>query len=526
MKDRAAIYARFSSHNQRSESIEIQVENSRQFCEREGLTVVKTYCDYARTGRTTNRAEFQRMMSDAALGLFDYVVIYKVTRIMRNRDEMALARLTLRKHGVEILYAGEDISSGSSGVLQLGMLEVLAEWESAIDSERIRDGIQKNAERCMANGCRMYGWDIDSNGMYVINEHEASVLRKMRDMLISGSTIAEIVRALDAERTRAGVKFRQATVTKLLRRCQNAGTYSYAGVVVEDGMPAIWSKGDQALIDQILKTRHRPHKKANSIDFPLTGKLWCACCDRPMGGTSGTSMTGKTHYYYKCRKCGRTVRRDQIEECIKRNTLNVLSHPETREHIADIMAEYQEETEQEEPESKRLRESIKGIDRQYENIWRAIEAGIAPPGGKERIDDLNRRRAELEEELAAAEALEKEETVDRDAVLDWLDSVDDEMSIKEMLDLFIRYCELDGDTLRIYFTFDHWGDGIKPVQTKKEAEPSPTVARLEESSTNVPMVELRHTYPNTSSTIVLEECLVEVAHTSFVIVTMISDNRR
>jgi len=40
------------------------------------------------------------------------------------------------------------------------------------------------------------------------------------------------------------------------------------------------------------------------------------------------------------------------------------------------------------------------------------------------------------------------------------------------------------------------------------------------------MVELRHTYPNTSSTIVLEECMVEVAHTSFVIVTMITDYRR
>jgi site-specific DNA recombinase len=489
-KSRAAIYARFSSHNQREESIDIQVENSRKFCEREGLTVVHVYSDYARTGRNTNRTEFQRMMSDAALGLFDYVVIYKVTRIMRNRDEMALARLTLRKCGVEILYAGEDISSGSSGVLQLGMLEVLAEWESAIDSERIRDGIQKNAERCMANGCHMYGWDI-VDGVYVINEHEAAVLRRMRDMLISGSTIAEIVRALDAERTRAGVKFRQATVTKLLRRCQNAGTYSYAGVVVEGGMPAIWPKGDQALIDQILKNRHRPHKKSNSIDFPLTGKLWCAKCDRPMGGTSGTSKTGKTHYYYKCRECGRTVRRDQVEECVKRNTLNVLSHPETREHIADIMAIYQEEVEQEEPESKRLKKSIKQIDTQYENIWRAIENGMAPPGGRERIDDLNKRRAQLEEELAAAEALEKEDAVDRDAVLKWLESVDDEMSIEEILGLFVRYCELDGDTLRIYFAFDHWGDGIKPAKTKKEAEPSPTVARLEESSTNVPMVEVR-----------------------------------
>lgn len=150
-KTRAAIYARFSSHNQRSESIEIQVENSTRYCKENGLDVVRIYTDYAKTGRNTDRAEFQRMMDDARLGLFDYVVIYKVTRIMRNRDEMALARIMLRKSGVEILYAGEEIASGSSGVLQLGMLEVLAEWESAIDSERIRDGIQKNAQRCMDN---------------------------------------------------------------------------------------------------------------------------------------------------------------------------------------------------------------------------------------------------------------------------------------------------------------------------------------------------------------------------------------
>lgn len=77
VKNRAAIYARFSSHNQRSESIEIQVENSRAYCEREGLQVVREYCDYAQTGRNVNRAEFQRMMNDAKLGLFDFVVIYK-----------------------------------------------------------------------------------------------------------------------------------------------------------------------------------------------------------------------------------------------------------------------------------------------------------------------------------------------------------------------------------------------------------------------------------------------------------------
>lgn len=173
---RAAIYARYSTHSQRSESIEIQLDASRAYCAENGLMVVAEYCDYAQTGTTTDRAEFQRMMADARRGLFDYVVIYKVTRIMRNRDEMAMARIMLRRSHVEILYAGEDIAGGSSGVLQLGMLEVLAEYESALDGGRIRDGMRKDAERCMANGCVRYGWDI-VDGRYVVNEDEAAVVR-------------------------------------------------------------------------------------------------------------------------------------------------------------------------------------------------------------------------------------------------------------------------------------------------------------------------------------------------------------
>ena len=244
VKRRAAIYARFSSHNQRSESIEIQVDAGTRYIAENGLELVKIYADYAKTGRNTDRREYKQMMNDARLGLFDYVVIYKVPRIMRNRDEMALTRIMLRKAGVEILYAGEEIASGSAGVLQLGMLEVLAEWESAIDSERIIDGIQKNAQRCMANGRTLYGWDI-VEGRYVINDREAAVLHKMKNMVFAGSIIAEVVRAVANVRTRQGKPINHDRAKKLLLRPQNGGTYSYAGHVVEGGMPALWPKAEQ-----------------------------------------------------------------------------------------------------------------------------------------------------------------------------------------------------------------------------------------------------------------------------------------
>ena len=274
-RNRAAIYARFSSHNQRSESIEIQVEKSRAYCDEHALEVVRVYTDYAHTGTNTDPDGFQRMMEDAKQGIFDYVVIYKMTRIMRNRDEMAVARIMMRKAGVEILYAGESLGGGSTRVLQLGMLEVLAEYESALNAERVRDGIQKNAERGMANGQVRYGWKI-VDGFYQIDEHEAGVLRRMKNMLLTGRTVAEIADAFPAERTQRGNPFTFSFVDRVLRREQNCGVYSYAGHRIEGGMPALWSREEQERIEAALGSRYRSHRKIDAAEeAPLSGKMWC-----------------------------------------------------------------------------------------------------------------------------------------------------------------------------------------------------------------------------------------------------------
>lgn len=482
-RNRAAIYARFSSHNQRSESIEIQVEHSREYCEREGLQVVHEYCDYAQTGRTADRAEFQKMMADARHGLFDYVVIWKVTRIMRNRDEMSLARIMLRKAGVEILYAGEDITSGSSGVLQLGMLEVLAEYESALDSERIRDGIRKNAERCLANGHALYGWDI-VEGRYVINEREAAVLRRMKNMLFSGSSVADIVRAVSAERSKRGAKFNQDTVTKLLKRVQNAGVYRYAGNEVPGGMPAIWPQVDQDMINNILDDRHRPRRKTTTFDFPLSGKLYCSKCGMPMSGMSGTSCTGATYHYYRCRKCRRTVRRDLVEDVICDMTLQAVAREDVRRRIAAGMVAMQEEEPEEQSRSYEIKRELKRIDRAFERIWAAIEEGIAPPGGKERTDELKKRKSELEAELRIAEQ-EESFSVGVDDLMLWLDDAAETLTPDVILETFVRFAEIDGKTLKVYFAFDRYGDDFTPAKGKGEP-PSE-----ESSSPNSPMVEVR-----------------------------------
>ena len=68
---RVAIYARYSSDNQRDASIEDQVAVSRRYAERQGWTVVDWYADRAVSGASLLRPGIQSLMEDAGKGGFD-----------------------------------------------------------------------------------------------------------------------------------------------------------------------------------------------------------------------------------------------------------------------------------------------------------------------------------------------------------------------------------------------------------------------------------------------------------------------
>ena len=86
---RAALYARFSSDNQREESIEAQLRAMREFCARNGVAIVEEFCDRARSATTDDRPEFLNMISTSREGHFDIVLVHKLDRFSRNRYDSA-----------------------------------------------------------------------------------------------------------------------------------------------------------------------------------------------------------------------------------------------------------------------------------------------------------------------------------------------------------------------------------------------------------------------------------------------------
>ena len=93
----AVIYARYSSHNQREESIEGQLKVCYEFANKNGYTVLAEYIDRALSGTSDARPDFLRMIDDSAKHGFDYVIVYQLDRFARNRYDSATYKARLKK---------------------------------------------------------------------------------------------------------------------------------------------------------------------------------------------------------------------------------------------------------------------------------------------------------------------------------------------------------------------------------------------------------------------------------------------
>lgn len=167
---KGVIYARYSSDNQREESIDGQIRDCRAYAERNGIEIVGTYIDRAYSARTDRRPDFQRMIRDSAKKNFDVVIVWKLDRFARNRFDSAKYKAALKKNDVKVISATEAISDDPVGILVEGMLEANAEYYSAELSQKVNRGLTENALKCIFNGGTIpYGYCIDEEQHYQID---------------------------------------------------------------------------------------------------------------------------------------------------------------------------------------------------------------------------------------------------------------------------------------------------------------------------------------------------------------------
>ena len=179
------------------------------------------------------------------------------------------------------------------------------------------------------------------------------------------------------------------------------GEYSYRDVVKEDGIPAIVPKElFERVQERLAKNKKAPARHKAEDDYLLTTKLYCGKCGSFMVGESGTSHTMKVHRYYRCvntkkkKLCDKkAVKKDWIEDLVVNYTMKAIMNDEVMERLIDTLMELQKKESTDLPLlKKQLAETEKGIN----NMLNAIQAGIFTPSTKQRLDELEETKSQLE----------------------------------------------------------------------------------------------------------------------------------
>ena len=404
----AVAYARYSSAGQRDVSIEQQLADIRAFAKREGFTLVHEYADHARSGfkNSSARTAFQTMLTAAEKGSFDTVISWKVDRFGRNREESALFKGRLRRFGVRVVYAMEPIPEGSAGVLLEGMLEATAEWYSRQLSENVTRGMMDNAQRCLYNGTRIFGYSRGSDGRYALHPEEAAVVRNIFDLYTSGFSAARICQQLNNNgvKTSRGCPWRPGSLIRVISNERYTGVYIWGDVRVSEGMPAIIDRKTFEEAQQ-MKNKSARYIEQGAVDFLLTGKAFCGHCGAAMIGDSGTSKDGTRHYYYSCqaRKARKgchkkSLTKDYLESRVVDYVLDVvLSDVQIEKTVSAILALQAEEMKHSPLAS--MEAEYAETQKKIKNINNAIAAGIWNSSTSTMLKELEDNAADLHQSI-------------------------------------------------------------------------------------------------------------------------------
>lgn len=460
------IYARYSSNNQRDESIEQQVAECRKFAASQGITVIEIYSDAAQTGRNDRRTSYQRLLRDAKKGTFEYILAYKSSRIARNMFNALKFENEMERYNIKVLYAKEEFGNNAAGRFALRTMMNVNQFFSENMGEDVKRALDDNARQGLANSIPPYGYRIGEDRRFAIDEETAPIAKEIFQRVAAGEQYISIARDLNARglRTRLGKEWNKSSFYGIVTNERYTGVYLFGNVRIEGGMPALVSKELFSEAQKAMKEKKRVRGRHNpNGDYLLTGKVFCGECREHMVGVSGTSHDGTTHYYYACsnqwNKQGckkKAVRRDALEYKVTVTIKQFIVVDENIQWIADEVMSYQRRRD-EDSERLLLEDDLKTTELSIGNIMKAIEAGIFTETTKSRLLELEEKKAELNRRIAVVKS--QEIAVTREQIIEWLYSFKDgdpysQEYRRKLFNTFLRSVYVYDDKLRIVFDID------------------------------------------------------------------------
>lgn len=433
---KVALYARFSSDNQRTESIDAQIRAMQSYCSQHNYVIVDTYIDEAKSATTDRRPAFQQMIADSKNGTFDILLVHKLDRFARNRYDSAVYKRELKKNGVQVFSVIENLDDSPESTIMESVLEGMAEYYSRNLSREVMKGMRENALKCVHTGGKPpLGYNIDPvTRKLVINEQEAETVRIIFSLYGDGYGYSYILDVLNKEGrlTKNGTEFRKTSLYSILTNPKYKGLFVYNRsssksvtgtrnthllkdddeiISIDGGCPQIV---DTCVYDKVQKrmdnNKHKGGKQNAKRCYLLSGKVFCKDCGRSMTGNAVHCGRSKILYItYRCpnksRACNnKEINRDYLESyVISLLEKEIFSATAMKHIIKRIESRCNGNKENRQATRQRLTEALSQTEEALTNVANAVASGLLSDALTEKLREIEAEKARLLSELVACD---------------------------------------------------------------------------------------------------------------------------
>ncbi|MEJ5155808.1 recombinase family protein [Gluconobacter wancherniae] len=446
---KVALYARYSSDNQRDASIEDQFRICRGYADTQGWTIVDSYSDRAISGASLIRPGIQELIADANSGRFQILLTEAMDRLSRDQEDIAGLFKRMSFAGVKIV----TLSEGEINHLHIGLTGTMNALYLKELANKTRRGLRGRVELGKSGGGLCYGYDVvkqrDSHGEPIcgeraINDDHAQIVRRIFRDYADGKSPKAIALSLNAEGHRGplsgawspstingnrergtGVLNNELYIGRLvwnrLRYIKDPSTGKRVSRLNPESEWVLQDVPDLRIIEQDLwdavkdrqskttwsqKSRGTGTHPLNALQRPthlLTGLIKCGCC----GG--GFSMISKHHLGCSTARnkgtCENrlTIRRDILEKSVLNGLRTQMMDPALfKEFCDEFTREINRLRMEKGADLVALKSELPKIERELDKAIQAILDGVPGSRLKDRIGHLETRKAEIEERLAEA----------------------------------------------------------------------------------------------------------------------------
>jgi site-specific DNA recombinase len=306
LKLRVTYYARVSTEkDEQAHSLKNQVDYFSDFIRRNtNWTFAEGYIDEGLSGTSvTKRESFLRMISDAKLKKFDFIITKEISRFSRNTLDSIKYTQELLSYGVGVLFQSDNINTlMPDAELRLTIMSSIAQDEVRKISERVKFGFRRAIEKGVVLGNnKIWGYTKD-NGKLIIDEKEAEVVRQIFDMYaIKNMGMRGISTRLDelGIKNNNGNPFSFSTIKNIIKNPKYMGFYCGNKSHKYD-----YKLSDRKYLDQ---TEWVVYKDEDTVPPIVTEEIWQKANSILRVRSEKQSSDDKTSYQNKYAYSGKII---------------------------------------------------------------------------------------------------------------------------------------------------------------------------------------------------------------------------